>query len=61
LELVRTQNKKVRTIVAPHVSRSACYRHSEAVLQTLISSDVKEEREFGDDYQVERRIRHRRS
>ena len=47
LELVRMQDKKVRTIVAPHVARSAWYSHSEAVLQTLISSDVKEEREFG--------------
>lgn len=46
LELVRIQNKKVRAIVSPHVARSAWYSHSEAVLQTLIASDLKEEREF---------------
>ena len=46
LELVRLQNKKVRDLVAPHIKRSAWYSHSEAVLQTLLCSEDREERVF---------------
>ena len=50
LELVRLQKKKVQVIVAPHhIVRSAWYSHSEAVLQTLLCSEDKEERKFAVD------------
>jgi hypothetical protein len=46
MEVVRLQKKKVQDIVAPHIARSAWYSHSEAVLQTLLCSEDKEERDF---------------
>ena len=49
LKLVRLQNKTVQVIVAPHIARSAWYSHSEAVLQTLLCSEDKEERKFAVD------------
>ena len=49
LELVRLQSKKTRDLVAPHIQRSAWYSHSEAVLQTLLCSEDREERVFAVD------------
>ena len=46
LELVRLQKKAVQEIVAPTVARSAWYSHSEAVLQTLLCSEDREERKM---------------
>ena len=44
MELTRLQKKKVQGLVAPHIARSAWWSHSEAVLQTLLCSEDKEER-----------------
>ena len=46
LELVRLQSKKVQELIAPHVARSAWYSHSKAVLQTLLCSESRSNREF---------------
>ena len=49
LELVRLQKLKVQDIVGPHIARSAWYSHSESVLQTLLCSEEREDREFAVD------------
>ena len=42
----RLQSDQVQQIVLPTLRRSAWNSHSESVLQTMISSESKEEREF---------------
>ena len=49
LELVRLQSKKNRDLVAPHIQFLAWYSHREAVLQTLLCSEDREERVFAVD------------
>ena len=49
LEYVRLQSKQVQDIVAPHITRGAWYSHSEQVLQTLLCSEDRGEREFAVD------------
>ena len=44
LELLRSQRKKVLTLVMPTISRSAWYAHSEAILQAMLCSEKVEER-----------------
>ena len=46
LSLVHLQSQKVQQIVMPHVRTTAWFSHSEAVLQTLLCSVEKKEREF---------------
>ena len=46
LSLFRLQSDQVQQIVLPTLRRSAWNSHSESVLQTMISSESKEEREF---------------
>ena len=46
LSLLRLQSPKVQEIVRPTVNRSAWNAHSESVLQTMLCSEDKEERDF---------------
>ena len=46
LSLFRLQSKKVQDIVLPTLQRSAWNSHSESVLQTMLCSSDKDEREF---------------
>ena len=46
LSLVRLQDPRVQQIVMPFVKSTAWYSHSEAVLQAMLCSSEKEEREF---------------
>ena len=46
LELLRHQNKKARNIVMPYVERNAYYAHPESVLQAMLCSDRKEDRQM---------------
>ena len=55
LELLRSQNKKVIGIVMPTVKRGAWYAHPESVLQTMLCSEVEQERRFAVDKIVELR------
>ena len=56
LKLLRSQKKKVINIVMPTVKRGAWYAHPESVLQTMLFSEVEEDRKFAVDKIVE--IRH---
>ena len=47
LSLLRQQDHRVREIVTPYIRSGAWFSHSEALLLTLVSSPIKEEREFG--------------
>ena len=47
LECLRSQNKKIVDIVMPTVKRSAWYGHSESIIQSLLCSEVRQERKEG--------------
>lgn len=55
LELLRSQDKKVIDIVMPTVKRGAWYAHPESVLQTMLCSEVEQERRFAVEKIVELR------
>ena len=46
LELLTHQKKKIQNLVAPQIARGAWFSHSEAVLQTLLCSEDRDERNF---------------
>ena len=49
LGLLRSQRKKVLDMVVPTIKRSAWYAHPEAVIQALVCSEKREERQAGVD------------
>ena len=49
LELLRSQKKKVLDLVMPTIRRSAWYAHPESVIQALLCSEKREERQAGVD------------
>ena len=46
LELLRSQQKKIVDIVMPTVNKGAWYAHPESILQTMLCSEVVEERKW---------------
>ena len=70
LQLLRSQNKKVINIVMPYVERNAYYAHPESVLQAMLCSNIRYERDKavevimsirGNDIPVDKPIRVRKN
>ena len=49
LEVIRSQKKKVLDLVMPTIRRSAWYAHPESIIQALLCSEKREERQAGVD------------
>ena len=47
IRILQKQPKIVRDIITPYIRTGAWYSHSECVLLHLVTSDRKEQREFG--------------